>query len=524
MLSPYARTQRLTDSLALVQSRLDLKLNFADTATMLAPYLTSAFATQNFVDLANSQTINGYKNFLSWLHIDGMTVSKNGNQSMAIGEAVYGGTANNVSAIGFMALDGNSGSDNTALGTNAMRNSGNTSFNTAIGQSAGSGSNTGGYNTFVGHGANLNTSNTPISNSVAIGYGAIVDASNKIQLGNSSVTAVNTSGDLTAKSFKKSGGTAAQFLKADGSVDVNTYLTSSSVSSTYLPLAGGTLTGTLSGTDAMFSSDITANTIKFGIGAGGVTTNLAIGNANFVSNTTGYYNIAIGQNAMYNNQTGNSNTVVGNGAVYYNTSSNNITALGWHALHAEQGAGNTAIGYSAGARGAIANTLTNSTFLGNGASAGGGTINNATAIGSGAIVDASNKIQLGNASVTTVNTSGNITAKSFIKSGGTDAQILAADGSVITAGTNVSISSGTISATASPIREVADEFTATAAQTNFTLTQVPSVNSKVRMYVNGIRISNTAYTVSGNTLTYLPANNGSYTLTISDRIQFDYFY
>lgn len=38
-----------------------------------------------------------------------------------------------------------------------------------------------------------------------------------------------------------------------------------------------------------------------------------------------------------------------------------------------------------------------------------------------------------------------VTASSFIKSGGTSAQILAADGSVITAGTNITISGGTIS-------------------------------------------------------------------------------
>jgi len=43
--------------------------------------------------------------------------------------------------------------------------------------------------------------------------------------------------------------------------------------------------------------------------------------------------------------------------------------------------------------------------------------------------------------------SSSVTASSLIKSGGTSAQILAADGSVITAGTNVTISGGTISAT-----------------------------------------------------------------------------
>jgi len=74
------------------------------------------------------------------------------------------------------------------------------------------------------------------------------------------------------------------------------------------------------------------------------------------------------------------------------------------------------------------------------------------------------------------------------------------------------------------ITEVADEFSATVSQTAFTLAQIPSVNSKVKMYVNGIRISNTAYTISGATLTYNPANNGTYALSSTDRIQFDYFY
>lgn len=74
------------------------------------------------------------------------------------------------------------------------------------------------------------------------------------------------------------------------------------------------------------------------------------------------------------------------------------------------------------------------------------------------------------------------------------------------------------------IQEVADEFTATAPLTAFTLTQIPSVNSKVKMYINGVRISNTAYSYAGKALTYDPLNNGSYSLVTGDRIQFDYFY
>ena len=49
---------------------------------------------------------------------------------------------------------------------------------------------------------------------------------------------------IRAASFIKSGGTSSQFLKADGSVDSNTYSLSSHTHS-YLPLTGGTLSGDL---------------------------------------------------------------------------------------------------------------------------------------------------------------------------------------------------------------------------------------------------------------------------------------
>ena len=46
------------------------------------------------------------------------------------------------------------------------------------------------------------------------------------------------SSSLTASSLIKTGGTSSQFLKADGSVDSNTYLTTSAASSTYVPYTG----------------------------------------------------------------------------------------------------------------------------------------------------------------------------------------------------------------------------------------------------------------------------------------------
>jgi hypothetical protein len=58
---------------------------------------------------------------------------------------------------------------------------------------------------------------------------------------------------LSAGTIIKQGGTTSQFLKANGDVDSNTYLTTSSAASTYLPLTGGTLTGVLNGTTGRFN-------------------------------------------------------------------------------------------------------------------------------------------------------------------------------------------------------------------------------------------------------------------------------
>ena len=76
----------------------------------------------------------------------------------------------------------------------------------------------------------------------------------------------------------------------------------------------------------------------------------------------------------------------------------------------------------------------------------------------------------------------------------------------------------------SSVWEAADEFTANASQTVFMLTQMPAAKSKVKLFINGVRISKTAFTCSGTTFTYNPANNGNYNLTAGDRIQIDYYY
>jgi hypothetical protein len=76
----------------------------------------------------------------------------------------------------------------------------------------------------------------------------------------------------------------------------------------------------------------------------------------------------------------------------------------------------------------------------------------------------------------------------------------------------------------SSVRSVRQQVRASAAQTSFTLSQTPSANCQVYMYINGIRTNNDAYSWSGTTLTYVPASNNNYTLTLNDRVQFDFMY
>lgn len=75
------------------------------------------------------------------------------------------------------------------------------------------------------------------------------------------------------------------------------------------------------------------------------------------------------------------------------------------------------------------------------------------------------------------------------------------------------------------VRLVSDEYViATPGQTAFTLTQTPNVNSTIRLFINGVRISKNALSVSGTILTYNPANNGAASLIVNDRVQIDYYY
>jgi hypothetical protein len=111
--------------------------------------------------------------------------------------------------------------------------------------------------------------------------------------------------------------------------------------------------------------------------------NTAVGVQTLLSNTFGSFNTATGSDALYINTTGSGNTATGSSALDVNTTGENNTASGVLALGSNStGNGNTAIGFHA-------NVST-------------GDLTNATAIGFEALVDASNKVRVGNTSVTVI--------------------------------------------------------------------------------------------------------------------------
>lgn len=214
-------------------------------------------ASGGFVDLTTNQTIAGSKTFSSNINVNGLSIGRgNGNndESVAIGPgamgasningkrntavgafalANYNGTYwDNITSIGYRNMPSlTTGSGNTSVGAESMLNlltgAQNTSIgnqslinvtgnnNVGVGKRSGQTITSGGQNTIIGTDADV-TSAT-LSNASALGYGAQVSASNSIQLGNSSVTNVKTSGTITAGAvtYPNTNGNPGQVLTAN---------------------------------------------------------------------------------------------------------------------------------------------------------------------------------------------------------------------------------------------------------------------------------------------------------------------
>ena len=347
--------------------------------------------TKNFVDLNSDQTIAGVKTFNKDIVVNSVMIGKGGNtqaDNIAIGNGARsgnintGGNANiaigsdaqknntgfyNVS-LGNANLVNGSGDENTALGytvmannTSGMRNTGvglfsfyqNTTgnYNTAIGHGSLGLNTTGSYNTALGTSADVATNN--LTNATAIGYGASVDASNSIQLGNTSVSNVKTSGTITAGvvTYPNTHGANGQVLSSTGNGTLS-WTTPSTTATSYsgvLPIEnGGTSQTTLPGIKSILG--LLSNNIAIGNEAG--TPNQGV-NAN---------TIAIGGGAGRGNQ-GASSIAIGYVSGDQNQGANSIS-IGGNAAQAGQGSQAVAIGYAAGQNSQGANAVAIGTFAG----------------------------------------------------------------------------------------------------------------------------------------------------------------
>lgn len=251
------------------------------------------------------------------------------------------------------------------------------SGNTGVGSNALTANTSGGYNTAIGYIAL--TANTTGSYNTALGNGTL--AVNTTGLGNTAVG--NNALNATTSSNNTAVGNAALYLNTSGTA--NTAVGESTLNKN---TTGNQNTAV--GQSSMKENLTGANNTTLGLSA-------------LQSNTSGNNNVAVGVSALVNNLTGGNNVAVGYTSMSATTSSNNV-GLGYGAgLGTTSGGNNTFVGYNTGATNT---TGANNTFLGYQANVSSGALTNATAIGNGATVNASNKIRLGNGSVTLVETFG----------------------------------------------------------------------------------------------------------------------
>lgn len=254
-------------------------------------------------------------------------------------------TANAVKAQNYFAGSnagaGNTTSPNTAVGGNSLRSGNSGVWNTALGCSTLFSNKTGNQNVSIGHQALYFNDNGGIN--TAIGTQAMfnnISGSFNTSLGAYSLTQNNS---------------------GESNVAIGVYAASQNVS------------GSL---------------------------NVAIGNYSLQYSNNGILNTALGAYSMQQTNTGDYNTSVGTYSLNLNTSGNSNTAVGNNAMYSSTtGSYNVAIGALAGNS---YSSYTRCTFLGNGTDATLSGLSNATAIGNGALVDSSNKVRIGNTSVTSI--------------------------------------------------------------------------------------------------------------------------
>lgn len=286
-----------------------------------------------------------------------------GNSNVAIGEnsLIYNRTGSNNTATGYAALiNNNTGNDNVANGFSSLYSNTTGNYNTAVGKNTLYFNTTGGYNTAVGSSA-LRVNNA--GENTAVGFVALSE---------------NTSGSQNTS-------VGAYSLTTNSSGSQNTAAGYSSLAANSAGYNNSAF-----GYYALYSNDNARDNSAFGHNALAnnygefADGNSAFGSEALYANTSGGGNTAMGYGCMTSNTSGGDNTALGYGTLEYNTTGSENVAIGVRALNNNTtGSQNTAIGNHSNT-----NSLNNLT--------------NITVIGYNTQVDASNKVRIGNGSVTSI--------------------------------------------------------------------------------------------------------------------------
>jgi hypothetical protein len=181
--------------------------NAATGSAALSSNTTGNYNTANGTEALFFNT-NGYSNtadgyYVLYANTSGYWNTANGYQALfsnntGVGNAANGyqvlyanTTGNNNAGNGVRTLSSNTtGSDNAASGAFSLYSNTIGSYNTANGVWALNSNITGNYNTALGYLADVSADKLTKNNAMALGYAAIVNASDKVVVGNSSVTVI----------------------------------------------------------------------------------------------------------------------------------------------------------------------------------------------------------------------------------------------------------------------------------------------------------------------------------------------